>query len=144
MTGRMVVRRSLTRLTLWILALGWVSAAATVQAAQSAPDMVADMPWVQIALGAWIAAWGGGAATLTRYLAAVYEERPFLTRVEIAKDVFVSGIVGSATYLTGAIYEWPPMVIGLALLLAGWLGVRLLNVVADRALAAVMTGGPKP
>lgn len=97
-----------------------------------------SLPWLQIALGAWIAGWGGGAATLTRYLSAAYESRPFRVLPEIAKDIFVSIVVGSATYLTGAIYEWSAMFTGLALLMAGWLGVRVLNVAADKLLASVI------
>ena len=138
MGGRAAVRRALSRFTVTVLVLGWIVASATVHAAQSSPDLIA-LPWLQIALGCWIAAWGGAAATLTRYLASQYEQRPFLVKVEIAKDGMVSGIVGGGTYMTGAMYELTPMLIGLLLLLAGWAGVRVLNLAADRLLASVVT-----
>lgn len=136
MGGRTAVRRALSRLTVGVLVVGWVVASATVHAAQASPDLIA-LPWLQIVLGCWIAAWGGAAATLTRYLASQYEQRPFLVRAEIVKDGLVSGIVGGGTYMTGALYELAPMLIGLLLLLAGWAGVRLLNLAADRLLASV-------
>lgn len=142
MGGRTAMRRFLARFTAGMLGIGWVVASATVHAAQASPDLIA-LPWLQIMLGCWIAAWGGAAATLTRYLASQYEGRPFLVKVEVAKDCLVSGIVGGLTYMTGSLYELPAMLIGLLLLLSGWAGVRVLNVAADRLLAAV-TNSPKP
>lgn len=141
MVGRTVMRQRLARFTTGTLVLGWAFASAAVHAAQASPDLIA-LPWLQIGLGCWIAAWGGAAATLTRYLASVYEDRPFLVKVEVAKDCLVSVIVGGMTYMTGALYQLDPSLVGMLLLLSGWLGVRLLNVAADRLLSAVVSKSP--
>lgn len=137
MTSRLRAARTLGRFTAGALVIGWALASAAVHAAQSEPDLL-TLPWLQIALSAVIAGWGGAAATMTRYLASVYENKPFAVKVEIAKDIVVSAVVGGMTYITGSLYQWSAMLIGLLLLLAGWAGVEILNVAADRMLAAVV------
>ena len=53
------------------------------------------------------------------------------------RDLAVSVTVGSGAYLGGAWYGLGPLQLGLVLLLAGYLGVRVLNAAADRLLRAV-------
>ena len=132
--SRLLYRRTLTRLTATLLMCGWGVAWATIEAAS--PDLI-GLPWAQVFVGVLIASWGGATATLGRHLAAKYDNRPFHLRNEVLKDGFVSVTVGGGTYLGGAWYGLQPMAVGLLLLLAGYLGVRILSGAADRFLAVV-------
>ena len=116
------------------LALGWGVAWGAVAATY--PDMIA-LPWIQIAVGAAIAAWGGATATLGRYLAATYDQKPFLWRPEVIRDGAVSVSVGSGAYMAGWAYELSAPMLGLTLLLAGYGGTRVLSAAAERVLSAL-------
>lgn len=129
---RIDARRRITRITVLFLGLGWGVAWGAVAATY--PDMVA-LPWIQIAVGALIAAWGGATATLGRYLAAMYESKPFLWRAEVVRDGAVSVSVGSGAYMAGWAYELSAPMLGLALLLAGYGGTRVLGAAAERLLS---------
>jgi hypothetical protein len=131
---RVDVRRRIARITTVFLGLGWGVAWASVAATY--PDMIA-LPWVQIAVGAAIAAWGGATATLGRYLAAVYEERTFHWKPEVVRDGAVSVSVGSGAYLAGWSYELSAPMLGLTLLLAGYGGTRVLSAAVERMLSSV-------
>lgn len=113
------------------LMTGWTVAYASVTAL---PPQLVELPWIQMLIGVLIASWGGATATLQRYLAAQYEGRTFHWRGEAAKDAMVSGTVGVGTYLAGWVQSLSTASLGLCLLLAGFLGVRLLTVVSDKFL----------
>lgn len=130
------IKQRIGRFCAALLLCGWGVAWATVAAAQANPDLT-SLPWMQIAIGAAIATWGGATATLGRYMAAVYEERPFRWRLEVVRDLTVSVTVGSGAYLASAWYGMGPLQLGLLLLLSGYLGVRMLNVAADRLLQVI-------
>ena len=114
--------------TLLLLA-GWTIAYASMEAL---PPNLFSIPWLQVLIGATVAAWGGATATLGRYLTAQYEARAFHWRTEAVKDIFVSVTVGMLTYLAGWVQTWHIANLGMALLLAGFLGVRVLSWAADR------------
>lgn len=123
-----------TRLvTVISLCLGWGVAWG---AAAAYPDMLA-LPWVQIAIGALIAAWGGATATLGRYLTAAYDSRPFLWKPEVVRDLVVSIAVGAGGYLAGWSYELSPPMVGLLLLLCGYGGTRVLSAAVERLLSSL-------
>jgi hypothetical protein len=111
------------------LAVGWSIAYATVEAL---PPQLIELPWVQMIIGMAIASWGGVTATLSRYMAAMYHGKPFHWKGEVVKDLFVSVLVGTGTYLFGWVQNLSAAALGLALLLAGFLGIRLLSFAADR------------
>jgi hypothetical protein len=129
-------RQRIARVCAAALSLGYVLAWAGASLVQSEPDLL-TLPWLQIAVGAAIASWGGATATLGRYLAAEYDARPFRWRLEVIRDTAVSVTVGAGAYLAGAWYGLNPLQIALLLLTAGYLGVRVLNTVADRLLDLV-------
>jgi hypothetical protein len=133
---RLDTRISLRRITVGVLGMGWALSWASVEVLRSEPNLVA-LPWLQILVGVAIASWGGATATLGRYLAASYESRPFHWRTETVRDGFVSVTVGGGSYFSGWWYGLPPMLLGLVLLLAGYLGVRILSGAAERLLAIV-------
>ena len=126
-------RRRISRVTIVLLGMGWGVAWGVVTATQ--PDLL-GLPWLQIAIGALIAAWGGATATLGRYLAATYEQRPFLWRPEVVRDGAVSVSVGSGAYLAGLAYELSAPMLGLTLLLAGYGGTRVLSAAAERLISS--------
>jgi hypothetical protein len=127
-------RRRISRVTIVLLGMGWGVAWGVVTATQ--PDLL-GLPWLQIAIGALIAAWGGATATLGRYLAATYEQRPFLWRPEVVRDGAVSVSVGSGAYLAGLAYELSAPMLGLTLLLAGYGGTRVLSAAAERLISSI-------
>jgi hypothetical protein len=127
---------SLRRITVIALGMGWALSWAGVEAIRAEPNLI-QLPWLQILVGVAIASWGGATATLGRYLAASYEARPFHWKTEALRDGFVSATVGSGSYMGGWWYGLPPMLLGLVLLLAGYLGVRILSGAAERLLAMV-------
>ena len=132
--ARLDVRRRIARVTILCLLLGWGVAWGAVAATY--PDMIA-LPWVQIAVGAAIAAWGGATATLGRYLAATYEQKAFLWKAEVIRDGAVSVSVGSGAYIDGWAYELSAPMLGLTLLLAGYGGTRVLSAAVERMLSAL-------
>lgn len=125
-------RRYLRRLTAWLLLVGWGVSWAAVATVQ--PDLIA-LPWAQVSVGMLIASWGGFTATLGRKLAAHYESRPFHLKVEILRDGAVSVTVGSGGYLLGAWYALDAMILGVVLLLSGYLGVKILSEASERLLS---------
>lgn len=127
-------RRRISRVTIVLLGMGWGVAWGVVTATQ--PDLL-GLPWLQIAIGALIAAWGGATATLGRYLAATYEQRLFLWRPEVVRDGAVSVSVGSGAYLAGLAYELSAPMLGLTLLLAGYGGTRVLSAAAERLISSI-------
>ena len=127
-------RRRISRVTIVLLGMGWGVAWGVVTATQ--PDLL-GLPWLQIAIGALIAAWGGATATLGRYLAATYEQRPVLWRPEVVRDGAVSVSVGSGAYLAGLAYELSAPMLGLTLLLAGYGGTRVLSAAAERLISSI-------
>ena len=131
MANRFEFNRFLFAVVFICLTTGWSIAYATVEVL---PPQLVDLPWVQMMIGVLIASWGGATATLQRYLAATYESKPFHWRGETAKDVMVSGTVGIGTYLAGWVQSLSTATLGLCLLLAGFLGVRLLTTVSDKFL----------
>lgn len=132
--GRLDARRRIRRITAGSLLMGWGAAWGAVAA--SHPDLL-GLPWAQVGVGVLIAAWGGATATLGRYLAAAYEQRPFLWRPEVVRDSAVSVSVGAGSYLAGWSYELSAPMLGLVLLLAGYGGTRVLSVAVERLLAAM-------
>jgi hypothetical protein len=128
------IRRRIARVTVVLLGMGWGVAWSVVAATQ--PDLI-GLPWVQIAVGALIAAWGGATATLGRYLTATYEQRPFLWRPEVVRDGAVSVSVGGGAYLAGLTYELSAPMLGLLLLLAGYGGTRVLSAAVERLLSTL-------
>lgn len=132
-------RRRIARITVVMLGLGWGVAWAATAAVY--PDMI-GLPWVQIAVGALIAAWGGATATLGRYLTATYESRPFLWRPEVVRDGAVSVSVGGGAYLAGLTYELSAPMLGLLLLLAGYGGTRVLSAAVERLLSSLAEKKP--
>ena len=127
-------RRRISRVTIVLLGMGWGVAWGVVTATQ--PDLL-GLPWLQIAIGALIAAWGGATATLGRYLAATYEQRPFLWRPEVVRDGAVSVSVGGGAYMAGLAYELSAPMLGLTLLLAGYGGTRVLSAAAERLISSI-------
>ena len=131
---RLDVRRRIARVTALCLVLGWGVAWGAVAATY--PDLI-GLPWVQIVIGAAIAAWGGATATLGRYLVAVYESTTFHWKPEVVRDGAVSVSVGGGAYLAGWSYELSAPMLGLTLLLAGYGGTRVLSAAAERFLSAI-------
>jgi len=107
-----------------------------------ADPALTELPWLQVAVGVGIAAWGGATATLGRYLSSSYAGSAFFWRAEAVKDVFVSGTVGAGSYFAGSHYQASPPAIALLLLVSGYLGVRLLSAAADRLLGIVRGAPP--
>jgi hypothetical protein len=128
------IRRRIYRVTIVLLGMGWGVSWGAVAATY--PDLIA-LPWVQVAVGALIAAWGGATATLGRYLAATYEQRPFLWRPEVVRDGAVSVSVGGGAYMAGLAYELSAPMLGLTLLLAGYGGTRVLSAAAERLISSI-------
>lgn len=131
---RLDTRRRIARITVGALLMGWGVAWASVAATY--PDLI-GLPWAQVGVGVVIAAWGGATATLGRYLAAAYEQRPFLWRPEIVRDSAVSVSVGAGAYLVGWTWQLSPPMLGLVLLLSGYGGTRVLSVALERMLTTV-------
>lgn len=131
---RLDTRRRIARITVGALLMGWGVAWASVAATY--PDLI-GLPWAQVGVGVLIAAWGGATATLGRYLASAYEQRPFLWRPEIVRDSAVSVSVGAGAYLVGWTWQLSPPMLGLVLLLAGYGGTRVLSVALERMLLTV-------
>lgn len=131
----------IARVVAILLGLGWGLGSAAAAHINGEPDLL-SLPWLQVAVGVVIATWGGATATLGRYLAAAYSGSPFHWRAEAVRDGFVSVTVGSGSYFGGAWYGLHPWLLGLVLLLSGYLGVRILSGAAERLMAAV-TGGLK-
>ena len=129
-------RQRIARICMLLMSFGWGFASASVAMVQEAPDLT-RLPWVQILVGSAISSWGGATATLGRYLAAEYEQRPFLWRLELVRDAVVSITVGGGAYLAGAWYGLGPLQLGLVLLMSGYLGVRLLAAAASKLLSMV-------
>jgi hypothetical protein len=129
-------RVSVRRVTIAVLCWGWLAAWAGVEVVKAEPNL-ASLPWLQIVVGVAIASWGGATATLGRYLASSYAAKPFHWKIEAVRDGFVSITVGAGSYLGGAWYGLSPMLLGLVLLLAGYLGVRVLSGAAERLLSMV-------
>lgn len=129
-----VIKRRIARIVAGFLTFGWALAWATTSAVQHSPDLY-GLPWLQILVGVAISAWGGMSATLGRWLTARYEDKPWFWQGEVAKDCAVGITVGMGSYFAGATYGLPPMQLGLMLLLAGYLGVKLLSGMADRLMA---------
>ena len=127
-------RRRIARITAASLMFGWGLAWASTAAVY--PDLI-SLPWAQVGVGVLISAWGGATATLGRYLAASYEQRPFLWRPEVVRDSAVSVSVGAGAYLAGWTWQLSPPMLGLVLLLAGYGGTRVLSVGLERMLAAI-------
>jgi hypothetical protein len=100
------------------------------------PDLL-SAAWLQIAICALIAGWGGTAATLGRYLTAEAEGKRFNMKIELLKDMFVSGAVGAGAYWVGAIRGLDDAELGIVLLLSGFLGTRLLSAVGDKLLSII-------
>jgi hypothetical protein len=123
------------KITFGVLLCGWGLAWASVE---TMPPNLLSLPWVQVLVGVLIASWGGATATLGRYLTATYDSRPFHWRLEAVRDGCVSITVGAGSYFGGAWYGLSPMVLGLVLLLAGYLGVRILSGAADRLLSLIV------
>lgn len=126
---RIEVRRRIARITAASLVFGWGVSWATVAAAY--PDLI-NMPWAQMGVGGLIAAWGGGSATLDRYLKATYEERPFYWKAEVGRDIAVSVSIGSVSYWAAWLWSWPIPMLGLTLLLAGYSGTAALRLAAEK------------
>jgi exosortase/archaeosortase len=116
--------------------------AATSDALKTPPALT-ELPWLQVAVGVAIAAFGGVTATLGRYLAASYAQTTFLWKLETVRDVFVSCTVGAGAYFAGSSYHVSSSAIALLLLISGYLGVRLLGAAADRLLG-IVRGAPPP
>lgn len=106
--------------------LGW---SATTFATELAPPDLVALPWASIAVATIISIWGGMAATLGRIARA--EEKIYLP-VIIAKDVLVSTIIGVIVYSLGAWREWNVWELAIVLLLAGYGGSRVLDMLLDR------------
>jgi hypothetical protein len=133
---RQAVRQRIVWACVVAFSFGYGAAYATVAAVQSGPDII-GLPWAQISAGSLVSLWGGGTATLGRYLTAQVEGRSFNWRVEVLRDLFVSITVGAGAYLAGAWYGLGPLELALALLLSGLLGLRLLTLVGDKFMALV-------
>lgn len=127
-------RRHIARITGASLGCGWGLAWATTSAVH--PDLI-GLPWAQVGVGVLISAWGGATATLGRYLAASYEQRPFLWRPEVVRDSAVSVSVGAGAYWAGWAWQLSPPMLGLILLLAGYGGTRVLSEGLERLMAAI-------
>ncbi len=139
-----LIRRRIARTVLASMVLGWgASSAGTAALAASEPDLL-GLPWVQILIGVFIAGWGGLSATLGRWLAARYNGQPWFWPGELMRDLAVGVAVGMGSYFMGAAYGLKPMQLGLVLLLAGFLGVRLLGGLAERLLGIVTRPGSMP
>jgi hypothetical protein len=133
------VRRPLAVIASAVVSLG--AAMAATDALRSTP-LLTELPWLQVVVGAAIAAWGGATATVGRYLASSYVGAAFFWRAEAAKDVLVSGTVGAGAYFAGSAYQASAPVIALLLLVSGYLGVRILGAAADRLLGIVRGTAP--
>ena len=132
-------QRSRVRTVMGVMLMVWWP---TAWASLSVVDDVVDLlglPWLQAGVGVSIALLGGITATLGRYLESRYDGRPFLLRLEMAKDGAVSAVVGLGTYFAGGggVYTLPPMALGLVLLLGGYAGTRMLTAALDRLLTSV-------
>ncbi len=130
-----LIRARIAQVVALALASGWGLAWSAVSTLKQEPDL-AGLPWVQIVVGVAISAWGAVSATLGRWLAARYEGKTWFWQGEVVKDSAVGVTVGMAAYFTGAMYGLSPMQLGLVLLLAGYLGVKILSSLADRLLEA--------
>jgi hypothetical protein len=119
-----------------MLITGWHIGWASANTVQALPELT-TLPWLQILVGVFIASWGGATATLGRYLAAEYESRPFHWPIETLRDLAVSVTVGGGAYMAGAWYGLNPMLLGLVLLLSGYLGSRALDASGKRLLAFI-------
>lgn len=133
-------RRALRLLTVFLLLVGWGVAWAAVAAIQ--PDLL-GLPWAQVSVGMAVASWGGITATLGRKLTAHYDAKPFHLRAELLRDFAVSITVGGGGYLLGAWYRLDAMLLGVVLLLSGYLGVRALSEASERFLA-ILSSKVKP
>jgi hypothetical protein len=126
----------ISRICVITLGVGWVLGWATAETVLSEPDLL-DLPWLQTLVGCLIAGWGGATATLSRYLTAEYANLPFILRLEALKDFAVSVVVGAGSYWAGAWYELPAALLGIVILLSGYLGVALLTKAADKLLRVI-------
>jgi len=134
MTRRDELRRFTLRVASAMLAFGWTAAWGLFEVL---PPPLIDLPWVQLSIGVAISYWGGATATIQRYLASVYDEKPFHWRMELLKDTFVSGTVGGTVYLAGWVRAMSNAELGLTLLLAGYCGVRLLGFATEHFFKAL-------
>lgn len=133
------MRKRIARITGGVLAFNWTIGWAAVSAVEAVPDL-SQLPWLQSLIGIGVAALGGFAATLGRYAAALYEERPFLVRIEFLKDLVVSMAVGLGGYWLGFWSNTPPPLLALGLLLSGYLGTRILSAFAERFMLDMSKG----
>lgn len=125
------IQERLRRITVLYLLFGWASAWAALD--HAGPDLLA-LPWAQALAGVGVAWVGGFAASLGRKLVATYENKPFHTGKEFARDGAVSAVIGMSGYWIGMSQQASPAFVALVLILSGYAGTRTLAVWIDRVI----------
>ena len=141
MPGR--IRLRIFQVAAVLMLSGFGLAWATTAAVSADPDLSA-LPWLQVAIGVAISAWGAMSATLVRWLMARYKEAPWYWQGELVKDIVVAVAVGMGAYFLGAMQGLHSMQLALLLLVAGYAGVPLLSGPAGRLIDAASKVGGKP
>lgn len=134
--ARLATIRRIRAITYAFLLFSWGTAWASIATLNSYPNLI-SLPWIQSFVGILVAGTGCIAATLSRYLAAKYENRPFYAGWETAKDTAASVVIGLGGYYLGAWHQLSEDVLALSLLLGGHVGARLLAVLDGKILRKV-------
>lgn len=123
----------------WVIGCTAGSAVAAEVVRAVYPDLV-GLPWLQALAAIAVTVVAGTGATLSRKIAALYEERRFHSRWEFGKDIIVSVAIGVAGYFFGQSQQVDPDLLTVYLVLAGFGGTRVLTTALDRALGYI----PRP
>lgn len=105
---------------------------ASAMAAQIEPDLL-ELPWIQIAVGASLALWGGLTRTAENVLRSRRRAEDINIRAELLRDILVSSGVGLLVSLIGIELQWSTAVLGASLWVGGYAGSALLQAFKDRA-----------
>lgn len=138
--------RTVRRLLLMLVGLGWLTTSAAVGLAAAAPESLLDLPWAQIAVGCLISLWGGLARSALRVLSAQRDGAALALWREMAKDLLAASIVGFVTFAVSAWQSWDVWLLALLLPLAGFGGARALEPLSDAAIDRLTStiGRPRP
>lgn len=128
--------RTIRHLMLVLVLMGWASSALALAAA---PQLLSDIPPLQIGLSGLVAFWGAAGRTSQRAVNRRGDPN-FSLKHELIRDVVVSSLLGLLVWAYGTSDGWDSLRLVIALGVAGYGG----SAVLDIALARLKGGAAEP
>lgn len=125
--------RAVRALIVVLVLMGWASSSLALVAA---PQLLSDIPPLEIALSGMIAMWGAAARTAQR---TVNQRRDpqFSLGLELVRDLVVSSLLGLLVWSYGTSSGWDGLRMAIALGVAGYGGSAVLDVALTRLKGGV-------